>query len=66
MFTDAQLRSLAMPVLAIIGRKDIVFDAATVKRRLEACVAAAKIIELQNAGHGLTDPTPTVHDFLQH
>jgi pimeloyl-ACP methyl ester carboxylesterase len=65
-FTDAQLRGLTMPVLAIIGRRDIVFSAATVRRRLAANVPGARIIELPNAGHGLTDPTLAVHEFLQH
>jgi pimeloyl-ACP methyl ester carboxylesterase len=35
-FSDAQLRALRMPVLALLGERDIVFSAARTRRRLRA------------------------------
>jgi pimeloyl-ACP methyl ester carboxylesterase len=61
---DAMLQKLTMPVLAILGGKDIVFSAEEMRRRLEACVPRARIVLLPSAGHGLTDPTQTVLEFL--
>jgi hypothetical protein len=53
-----------MPVLAIVGRRDIVFSARTTGRQLEGCVSKVKVICLPDAGHGLTDQTRTIADFL--
>jgi pimeloyl-ACP methyl ester carboxylesterase len=61
---DAMLQKLTMPVLAILGGKDIVFSAEEMRRRLEACVPSARIVLLPSAGHGLTDPTQAVLEFL--
>jgi len=61
---DAMLQKLTMPVLAILGGKDIVFSAERMRRRLAACVPGARIVLLPSAGHGLTDPTQAVLEFL--
>jgi pimeloyl-ACP methyl ester carboxylesterase len=61
---DAMLQKLTMPVLAILGGKDIVFSAEKMRRRLAACLPSARIILLPSAGHGLTDPTQAVLEFL--
>ena len=61
---DAMLQKLTMPVLAILGGKDIVFSAERMRRRLAACVPGARIVLLPSADHGLTDPTQAVLEFL--
>jgi pimeloyl-ACP methyl ester carboxylesterase len=63
-FSDHMLCMLKMPVLAIIGERDILFSAKTMRRRIEACVPRAKLVCLARAGHGLTDQTQTVLEFL--
>jgi pimeloyl-ACP methyl ester carboxylesterase len=63
-FSDHMLSMLKMPVLAIIGERDIVFRAKTMRRRIEACVPRAKLVCLARASHGLTDQTQTVLEFL--
>ncbi len=42
-FTDDALKRLTMPLLAIIGGKDVLFDSAETKRRLERDVAHAEV-----------------------
>jgi pimeloyl-ACP methyl ester carboxylesterase len=64
-FSDQQLRSLSMPVLAIVGSHDIVFSAGNTRRRLNANVRGATVIELPDVGHGLRDQTRAVHGFLR-
>jgi pimeloyl-ACP methyl ester carboxylesterase len=63
-FSDDVLRRLSVPVLAIVGGRDIVFSATTTRRRLEACVDNARVICLETAGHGPTDQTENVLEFL--
>jgi pimeloyl-ACP methyl ester carboxylesterase len=63
-FSDRLLRRLTMPVLAIVGARDIVFSAKTTRRRLQACVSKTKVVWLPTAGHGLTDQTQAVLEFL--
>lgn len=65
-FTDAMLRTLTVPVMAVIGGRDIVFRSAETQRRLAACVPQARVHTLPTAGHGLSDQTATVLEFLLH
>jgi hypothetical protein len=53
-----------MPVLAIVGGIDAVFDSDETKRRLEACMPQVQVKYLPEAGHGLVDPTSSVLEFL--
>jgi pimeloyl-ACP methyl ester carboxylesterase len=63
-FRDKALRTLTMPVLAVLGAKDIVFNSTTIRRRLQTCVDGARVIWLETAGHGLTDQTTAIGEFL--
>lgn len=62
--TDEQLRSLAMPVLLIVGGKDAILDSAESVRRLRAAVPGARIVELPDAGHVLVGQGPAILEFL--
>lgn len=63
-FPDAALRKLTMPVLAVLGAQDIVFSSKTVRRRLQRCARQAQFVWLEAAGHGLTDQTIAIDEFL--
>jgi pimeloyl-ACP methyl ester carboxylesterase len=62
--TDRMLRTVTVPVLAIVGGKDAFFDSAKVKRRLEACMPRVQVNYLPEAGHGLVDSTVPVLESL--
>lgn len=64
-FTDDELKRLTMPVLAILGGRDSIFNSADSKRRLESQVPQAQIIFLPEAGHGLMKQTDQIIDFLE-
>jgi pimeloyl-ACP methyl ester carboxylesterase len=63
-FPDAALKTLTMPVLAVLGGKDAVFDSCAARRRLAACTPHARIVFLPDEGHGLRDMTPELQEFL--
>jgi pimeloyl-ACP methyl ester carboxylesterase len=63
-FRDKALREVTMPVLAVVGAKDIVFNSRTIRRRLQRGVDGARLIWLETAGHGLTDQTTAISKFL--
>jgi pimeloyl-ACP methyl ester carboxylesterase len=63
-FSDEALRRLSMPVLAIVGGKDVLLDSAETKRRLEANVPHAEIRYLPEAGHFIPRQTSTISEFL--
>jgi pimeloyl-ACP methyl ester carboxylesterase len=63
-FPDAALKTLTMPVLAVLGGKDAVFDSCAARRRLAACTPHARIVFLPDEGHGLHDMTPELQEFL--
>ncbi|WP_340644475.1 alpha/beta hydrolase [Phenylobacterium sp.] len=65
-FSDEALKRLAMPVLAIVGGKDVLLDSAGTRRRLSANLAHAQVIYLPEGRHLLPDQTETVLNFLQH
>lgn len=48
-----------------IGAKDVIFDSTRVRQRLESLVPRAQVVLLPGAGHGLTDQTSTVLEFLR-
>jgi pimeloyl-ACP methyl ester carboxylesterase len=51
-------------MLAILGRRDVMIDAAQTVRRLAATMPSATVHLLPDAGHLLPDQTATVLDFL--
>jgi pimeloyl-ACP methyl ester carboxylesterase len=63
-FSDSALRSLRMPVLAIVGARDVLLDSAQTKRRLEQYAPAAEVVYLPNAGHLIPGQTARVLEFL--
>lgn len=61
---DAALARLTMPVLAILGGKDVMVDSRGTRRRLERQVPHAQIRWLEQAGHVLRGQTMPILDFL--
>jgi pimeloyl-ACP methyl ester carboxylesterase len=63
-FSDAALKRLAMPVLAILGGRDAFIDSAGTRERLAANVPHADIRWLPNASHFLIGHTAEIDAFL--
>ncbi len=63
-FGDDALQGLKMPVLAILGGKDVLIDSDDTRRRLERNVAGAEIRYLPEAGHFIPPQTAPILDFL--
>jgi pimeloyl-ACP methyl ester carboxylesterase len=63
-FSDDALARLKMPVLAIVGGKDVLLDSAETKRRLEGSVAHAEVHYLPEAGHFIPAQTAPILEFL--
>jgi pimeloyl-ACP methyl ester carboxylesterase len=61
---DAQLACLRMPLLAIVGARDVAFHTAKTVRRLKTLVPHARIICHPDAGHGLLDYAGTLLNFF--
>jgi pimeloyl-ACP methyl ester carboxylesterase len=64
LFSDDSLHQLNMPVMAILGGKDVLFDNANARDRLARSVPHAKICYLPEAGHLLPGHTATIFNFL--
>ncbi|MBL1077960.1 alpha/beta fold hydrolase [Nocardia sp. 2] len=64
-FTDAQLRTLTMPVLVIVGDRDVMLDSAETARRITASVPNATVEVLPGVGHAVLGQTETVTKFLR-
>ncbi|WP_306367468.1 alpha/beta fold hydrolase [Nocardiopsis sp. CC223A] len=64
-FSDAALRGLDMPVLAVMGGKDVMIDSADTARRLRAHVPHADVTVLPGVGHAVIGQGPAVLDFLR-
>ncbi len=63
-FTDEALRRLTMPVLAIVGGRDVLLDSDETRRRLQRNVPHAEVLYLPESGHLLPRQTASVFDFL--
>jgi len=63
-FPDSALRNLTLPVLAIVGARDVLLDSAQTKRRLEKCAPQAQVVYLEEAGHLIIGQTARVLEFL--
>jgi pimeloyl-ACP methyl ester carboxylesterase len=63
-FTDEALHRLSMPVMAIVGAKDVLLDSAETKLRLERNVRDAEIRYLTETGHFIPGQTTAILDFL--
>ena len=64
-FDDETLRSLTMPVLAVLGGRDRVFDPVETERRLHALVRDVRVHVVPTAGHALLGQMPRIADFLR-
>jgi pimeloyl-ACP methyl ester carboxylesterase len=63
-FSDEALQRLTVPLMAIVGSKDVLLDSAGTKRRLERNVPQAEIRYLPEAGHFITGQTAAILEFL--
>jgi len=63
-FSDQMLRTVSIPVMAMLGGKDAILDSDETRRRLAMCLPQAQISYLPDVGHGLVDPTSPVLEFL--
>jgi pimeloyl-ACP methyl ester carboxylesterase len=63
-FSDAALKGLAMPVLAILGGQDAILDMSEARARLAANVSQAEIRWLPDAGHFLVGFGGEIDTFL--
>lgn len=64
LFTDESLRQLTMPVLAVVGGRDVIFDSRETAHRLTQNATRATIRFLPDAPHVLPDQTTPVLEFL--
>ena len=63
-FDDAALRRLNMPVLAIVGAKDVMLDSAETRRRIAEIVESGEVRYLPGAGHFIPGVGPMIAEFL--
>lgn len=63
-FGDEALGRLDMPVLAIVGGRDVLLDSFETRRRLERSAPDARVVLLPEAGHLIRGQTKAVLDFL--
>lgn len=64
-FPDEALRKLTMPVLAITGSADAMFDSADTTTRLSQTVPHAEVTLLPNTGHSIMGQTQQILTFMQ-
>jgi pimeloyl-ACP methyl ester carboxylesterase len=65
LFSDDALKRLIMPVLAIIGGKDVMLDSEETRNRLKRVVPQAQIRFLPDARHYIPGQTETILAFLR-
>ena len=63
--SDAALASLDLPIVAIVGGRDVLIDSAQTRDRLERWAPRARVIFLPQARHFIPGQTATVLAFLQ-
>jgi pimeloyl-ACP methyl ester carboxylesterase len=64
-FSDAALRGLTMPVLAIVGAKDALLDSGDTQRRIERLLDHGEVRYLADAGHFILGQAPGIAEFLE-
>ncbi|MEE2056205.1 alpha/beta fold hydrolase [Rhodococcus artemisiae] len=64
-FDDAALAGIGVPVLAIVGDRDLMFDSADTATRLERALPTARVHVLPGVGHAILGQTETVLEFLR-
>jgi pimeloyl-ACP methyl ester carboxylesterase len=63
--TDAQLRELDMPILTIIGGRDVLLDSRDTRERLQRAAPQAEICFIEEGYHFLPDQASRVMGFLK-
>jgi pimeloyl-ACP methyl ester carboxylesterase len=63
-FPDDALKGLNIPLVAIVGARDVLIDSAQTKRRLEVFVRGAHVVHLPQAGHVVAGQTATTLAFM--
>jgi pimeloyl-ACP methyl ester carboxylesterase len=63
-FSDAALRGLTLPVLAIVGARDALLDSRDTERRLRRAAPSAEVELLPDAGHLVRGQSARILDFL--
>ncbi|MDQ0381818.1 alpha/beta fold hydrolase [Amycolatopsis thermophila] len=64
-FPDEALRRLTMPVLAIVGGRDAIFDSHATAERLRRTAPRADVVLLPDVAHSIPGQTQPVLDFLR-
>ncbi|MGN5240044.1 alpha/beta fold hydrolase [Rhodococcus sp. SJ-3] len=64
-FDDAALAGIRVPVLALVGDRDLMFDSADTATRLERALPTARVHVLSGVGHAILGQTDTILEFLQ-
>jgi pimeloyl-ACP methyl ester carboxylesterase len=64
-FSDAALKRLTMPLLAIVGGKDVLLDSAETRDRLQRTAARAEVRYLPEARHYIPGQTTAILEFLK-
>ena len=62
--SDAELGALGMPILAIVGGRDVLLDSRETRERLRRAAPHAEICFLEQGRHFLPDQTVRIADFL--
>jgi pimeloyl-ACP methyl ester carboxylesterase len=63
-FTDAELARLTMPLLAIVGGRDVLIDSEGTRDRLAAHAPGAEVRYLPDAFHVISGQTQAIFEFL--
>ena len=63
-FPDHALRRLKIPLLAVVGGRDVILDSLETKRRLERQVPGAEVVYLPTTGHFIPDLSGRTLPFL--
>ncbi|MGW5361764.1 alpha/beta fold hydrolase [Actinopolymorpha pittospori] len=64
-FPDEALRRLTMPILVIVGGRDVMLDSEGTARRVRQCVPHATVNLLPEVGHSILGQTDSVLAFLR-
>lgn len=63
-FTDAQLNRLTMPVLTLLGGKDVTMDSLRIKARVKQNILNAEVVIYPNARHYIGVQSDAILSFL--
>jgi pimeloyl-ACP methyl ester carboxylesterase len=64
-FPDDALRGLTMPVLVIVGGRDVMFDSHQTARRVRECISHSTVNLLPEVGHAVFGQAEPIAEFLR-